>query len=366
MEVIALAIDEGRVSARRAAGLLDLTLDDLAELFEPTGSKPRSICERRWRVTRPRPRRHQRHPGMLARRRMARACGGYGVETVEDCVIETQTGYQRRRPEQQIDAASFAGILGGIHRPATPSSPTVAVRAPDIALDVGERSLWAHTLTRNDAWVLCGPDKASLRFGVRLGLRDRLVSLEGLSARQSVIGRKEPLTDRIYRTSGLQRRSANSCWRRGQKSHDDIGRSPRPDRRRSSVAISIGPGLEDADLATERLNEKSIALVSHRLPCPRRRSPGLDGRNDAEEDIRPLRKRWKSTSRKPDGDGAGGAAGETRSPRGAERRAAIPAIVDRPDRPARSRRHERSRRASPGATIARNRRLPESILLARS
>ena len=31
---------------------------------------------------------------------------GYRVETVEDCVIETQTGYQRRRPEQQIDRAT--------------------------------------------------------------------------------------------------------------------------------------------------------------------------------------------------------------------------------------------------------------------
>jgi hypothetical protein len=31
--------------------------------------------------------------------------GAYRVETVEDCVIETQTGFQRRRPEQQIDEA---------------------------------------------------------------------------------------------------------------------------------------------------------------------------------------------------------------------------------------------------------------------
>jgi hypothetical protein len=58
----------------------------------------------------------------------------------------------------------------------------VAVRAPDIALDVGERSLWAHALTRTDAWVLCGPDKASMRFGVRLGLKDRLIALESLLA----------------------------------------------------------------------------------------------------------------------------------------------------------------------------------------
>jgi predicted HTH domain antitoxin len=37
MEVVALAIDEGRVSARRAAGLLDLTIEDLGELFAVHG-----------------------------------------------------------------------------------------------------------------------------------------------------------------------------------------------------------------------------------------------------------------------------------------------------------------------------------------
>ena len=36
------------------------------------------------------------------------------------------------------------------------------------------------TTTRNDAWVLCGPDKASLRLGVRLGFRERLVALDTL------------------------------------------------------------------------------------------------------------------------------------------------------------------------------------------
>jgi Zn-dependent peptidase ImmA (M78 family)/transcriptional regulator with XRE-family HTH domain len=40
MEVIALAVNEGRVSARRVAGLLDLTIDDLAELFAAHGVEP--------------------------------------------------------------------------------------------------------------------------------------------------------------------------------------------------------------------------------------------------------------------------------------------------------------------------------------
>jgi hypothetical protein len=106
--------------------------------------------------------------------------GGYGVETVEDCVTETQTGYQRRRAEQQIDAAALRASLAAVHQVGDAELARVAVRAADIALDIGERSLWAHALTRGDAWVLCGPDKASLRFGVRLGFREQLVALEWL------------------------------------------------------------------------------------------------------------------------------------------------------------------------------------------
>jgi hypothetical protein len=104
---------------------------------------------------------------------------GYRLETAEDCVIETQTGYQRRRAEQRIDQAALVASLAAVHK------VTDKERAPAILrdqlfsqLDIGEQSLWAHALTRSDAWVLCGPDKASLRFGVRVGLRDRLVALE--------------------------------------------------------------------------------------------------------------------------------------------------------------------------------------------
>lgn len=106
--------------------------------------------------------------------------GGYGVETVEECMTETQTGYQRRQPEQQINGAELRASLVSVHSVGDLELARVAVSAPDIALDLGERCLWAHALTRADAWVLCGPDKASLRFGVRLGLRERLVALEGL------------------------------------------------------------------------------------------------------------------------------------------------------------------------------------------
>jgi hypothetical protein len=47
-------------------------------------------------------------------------------------------------------------------------------------VNAGEQALWARALTRADARALCGPDRASLRFGLRLGFRDRLVALERL------------------------------------------------------------------------------------------------------------------------------------------------------------------------------------------
>jgi hypothetical protein len=107
--------------------------------------------------------------------------GGYRVETVEDCVIETQTGFQRRRQEQQIDNATLQSSLAAIQKVGDAERAAAIVREPMFSfLDLGEQSLWAHALGRTDDWVLCGPDKASLRFGVRLGFRERLVALEGL------------------------------------------------------------------------------------------------------------------------------------------------------------------------------------------
>ena len=103
--------------------------------------------------------------------------GGYDIETVEDCVAETQTGFQRRRPEQRIDAGELRASLAAVHSVGDRERAELAIRAHDIVLDRGEASLWAHALHRDDAWMLCGPDKASLRFGIRLGFRERLVSL---------------------------------------------------------------------------------------------------------------------------------------------------------------------------------------------
>ena len=102
------------------------------------------------------------------------------METVEDCVTETQTGFQRRRPEETIDRKQLRASLAAEHQATDKELADLAIRIPGIALDQGEESLWAHALTRKDSWVLCSPDKASLRCGVRIGLREQLVSLEEL------------------------------------------------------------------------------------------------------------------------------------------------------------------------------------------
>src|SRR5438128_1139383 len=67
--------------------------------------------------------------------------GAYTVETVEGCVTETQTGFQRRRREQQVELAELQRTLAAVHRVDARALADAALRAPDIYLDSGEREL---------------------------------------------------------------------------------------------------------------------------------------------------------------------------------------------------------------------------------
>lgn len=106
--------------------------------------------------------------------------GGYCVETVDQCVDETQAGAQRRRKEQPISQDRLLDELATVHYVEDRALAELAVRNVRLHLDEGEEALWAHAIGRDDDWVFCGPDAASLRCGVRLGFRERLRSLEGL------------------------------------------------------------------------------------------------------------------------------------------------------------------------------------------
>lgn len=103
----------------------------------------------------------------------------YYVETVEKCVEETQTGSQKRNPKRRIDEKALRETLSAVHTVSTKQR----IWALDTDkyysnLDPGEGDLWAHLVSRSDDWAFCGPDIASLKFGIRIGYRDRLVALE--------------------------------------------------------------------------------------------------------------------------------------------------------------------------------------------
>ena len=107
-------------------------------------------------------------------------CGGYHVVTVEDCVTETQTGFRSRVLENLIDPLELRNSLAEICQFEYKNLAKLKSLSPEIRLDKGEERLWAHAIGRDDDWVFCGPDSASLQFGVQNNYRDRLVSLEQL------------------------------------------------------------------------------------------------------------------------------------------------------------------------------------------
>lgn len=111
--------------------------------------------------------------------------GGLAVETVEECRDETRRGAGRKdyvevdethlrrlRAVHAVDDLQRAGLLL--------SSST----AP--ALDPGERDLLAHALHRanegDEVWVLCSPDRATVRTMVELGRHPHLRALQELVA----------------------------------------------------------------------------------------------------------------------------------------------------------------------------------------
>ena len=104
----------------------------------------------------------------------------YSVQSVEDCVTETQTGFQHRLNEQIIDLDTLRATLDRIHKVQDFERASLALLAPSNGLDLGERSLWAHALGRSGNWRMCSPDIACIRCVMQLQFRDRQVSLEEL------------------------------------------------------------------------------------------------------------------------------------------------------------------------------------------
>lgn len=107
-------------------------------------------------------------------------CGHYRIETVEKCVEEARTGDAYRPGYVAVEDKDLERLTR--HRVSERELATLVLREPRAeSLDAGERHLWAHALTRQDAWFATTADAAAVRVAVHLGWRDRLVSLEQLA-----------------------------------------------------------------------------------------------------------------------------------------------------------------------------------------
>ena len=104
----------------------------------------------------------------------------FKLETVDKCCEEARSGDLRRPGYVKIDESALREKLL-----AHPVSDIELIRLtleyPDATgLDDGERHLWAHALTRSDAWIATTADKAAFFAACHLGWRDRMVSLKAL------------------------------------------------------------------------------------------------------------------------------------------------------------------------------------------
>lgn len=99
------------------------------------------------------------------------------METVIEVEAEAGTYFRKKADSRELMVTMRRLTIHDVSRG---EQVKLALKTAGMSLDPGERDLWAHAHQRADGWILCGPDKASLRVAVRLGLRDRLVSLEQL------------------------------------------------------------------------------------------------------------------------------------------------------------------------------------------
>ena len=104
------------------------------------------------------------------------------VETVESCTEESMRGDPSDPKYVKVGVDELARI-SQVHPVTETERAALTLAYPDAdGMDEGERDLFAHIISRSvgATWVLCSPDKASIRAAVVLGLGDSVCSLADL------------------------------------------------------------------------------------------------------------------------------------------------------------------------------------------
>lgn len=106
----------------------------------------------------------------------------FRVETVDECYDECLQG-DSLRPSYVKVTKEDLGLLADRHKLTPVERAKLAIECDcSDGLDDGERDLLAHAIGRPDThWVLCSPDKASIRAAVSLGCHEQLISIGELA-----------------------------------------------------------------------------------------------------------------------------------------------------------------------------------------
>lgn len=107
----------------------------------------------------------------------------FELHTVSKVIEETQTGYQNRSEESQIDEADLRSTFSVIVDVTETERVSFNISHDHPSLDDGEKDLliYAESLSA-PAWLLNSPDMAAVRFSHQQGWTDRLVSLEAMTS----------------------------------------------------------------------------------------------------------------------------------------------------------------------------------------
>ena len=107
--------------------------------------------------------------------------GALLLETVDECRHEALRGDSTRPAYVPVTEQALAR-LHAVHAVTEEERAAYLLADPEaIALDAGERDLFAHAFARasrgDRVWVLCSADKAALRAALRIAIDEQLRSL---------------------------------------------------------------------------------------------------------------------------------------------------------------------------------------------
>ena len=106
--------------------------------------------------------------------------GQYHLVTVEKCREEVQSGGHRTRGYVVVEDRHLGTGIDIVEVTERDRVLLTVACADAVALDDGERDLWAHANSREGDWEAACADQAAVRIAMQLGWGDQLVSLEEL------------------------------------------------------------------------------------------------------------------------------------------------------------------------------------------